>query len=178
MTKRAFPPIQSERVRLRLLEESDLPLTLAWRNQDHVRRWFFNPELITAEQHRAWFGTYVQRDDDYVFIIEQVQPALRAVGQVALYRIEWQAGRAELGRLMIGESQAAGKGLAREAMRLLVHEALGGLGLHEVYLEVYDDNLPALAIYAACGFRTTARRGKVLTMIKRNDEACAASVES
>ena len=41
--------------RLRLLTESDLPQTLAWRNRDHVRRWFLHSDLVTPEAHRGWF---------------------------------------------------------------------------------------------------------------------------
>ena len=59
------------RIRLRLLEEQDLPQTLAWRNQDHIRRWFFSSERLTPEQHAGWFARYRQRDDDFVFIIEE-----------------------------------------------------------------------------------------------------------
>ena len=71
MGKRHLPPLQAGRVRLRLLEEQDLPRTLAWRNQDHIRRWFFFSERLTLEQHAGWFARYQQRDDDFVFIIEE-----------------------------------------------------------------------------------------------------------
>ncbi len=70
MAKRLIPPIVGERVRLRLLEEADLPRTLAWRNQDHIRRWFVHSDVISPEQHRRWFGAYRERDDDFVFVVE------------------------------------------------------------------------------------------------------------
>jgi RimJ/RimL family protein N-acetyltransferase len=166
MPKRSLPPIQNQRIRLCLLEESDLPMTLGWRNQSHIRRWFFHSDVITPEQHRAWFERYVQQDDDYVFVIQELGDILRPVGQVALYHIDWTAKRAEFGRLMIGEPDARGKGSAREATELLVGMALGDLGLQEVYLEMFADNVPALAIYTACGFQVTGRRDNVLRMSK------------
>ncbi|MGO9108310.1 MAG: GNAT family N-acetyltransferase [Thermoguttaceae bacterium] len=73
MGKRHITPLQTGRIRLRLLEEQDLPQTLAWRNQDHVRCWFFFSERLTLEQHAAWFARYRQRDDDFVFIIEEAE---------------------------------------------------------------------------------------------------------
>src|SRR5208282_4845185 len=100
--KRQLAPLQAGRIRLRLLEEQDLPRTLAWRNQDHIRRWFFFSERLTPEQHAAWFVSYRQRDDDFVFIIEEAGDG-RPIGQVALYHVDWLAGTAEFGRLMIGE---------------------------------------------------------------------------
>jgi len=167
--KRPVPPFQGGGVRLRLLEEGDLPLTLAWRNQDHIRRWFFTPEVISPEQHRAWFEKYLERDDDFVFVIEETEELRRPVGQVALYRVDWEAGRAEYGRLLIGDSAAAGKGLARRATSLLLREALGRWGLDAIHLEVRADNAKAIAVYDACGFRVTTSESGRLSMIKTRE---------
>ena len=52
MPKPPFLPIETERLRLRLLEERDLPLTLAWRNQDQVRRWFLHDQPIAPTSTR------------------------------------------------------------------------------------------------------------------------------
>ncbi len=161
-----WPLIVNQRVRLRLLEDSDLPMTLRWRNQDHIRKWFFHSDAITPEQHQAWFKRYLQQDDDYVFIIEEVAAAFRPVGQVAIYHIDWAIRQAEFGRLMIGEPEAVGKGLAHAATKLLVDTAMDSLGLQEVYLEAFADNVPALAIYTACGFQITGRHDNVLRMSK------------
>ena len=164
MPKRPVVPLVSSRVRLRLLEEPDLPLTLAWRNQDHIRRWFFHSAVITPEQHRAWWERYKDRDDDFVFVIEEIETLKRPVGQVSLYNINWVSGRAEFGRLMIGDEGARGKGVARLATERLVGEALGPWGLSEVRLEVLADNGSALAIYTACGFSETGRQGDNVMM--------------
>jgi RimJ/RimL family protein N-acetyltransferase len=220
MGKRHLPPIQAGRVRLRLLEEQDLPRTLAWRNQDHIRRWFFFNERLTLEQHTGWFARYQQRDDDFVFIIEEtessrhtpcaVRPAVlaaghiqkpeasggqhtdhastvpsacysscpamesgdefRPIGQVAIYNIDWDSGTAELGRLMLGEPAAAGRGLAREATNAVVALALERLGLQEIYLEVIPDNVRAIKVYEVCGFEVTRSSEKAVRMSKRVGE--------
>jgi diamine N-acetyltransferase len=164
VSKRRVLPLVSGRIRLRLLQESDLLQTLAWRNQEGVRRWFFYSERITPGQHSNWYAEYVERDDDFVFIIEEIERLNKPVGQVALYHVDWAAGRAEFGRLMIGEQAARGQGLARVATTLLVDTALSSWGLREVYLEVYTDNQPALAIYDACGFRVTGTQANVTHM--------------
>jgi diamine N-acetyltransferase len=163
MTKRTFSPIVGNRVRLRPLSEPDLSLTRQWRNQDHIRRWFFNSNVISEEQHQAWFEQYLARDDDFVFIIQE-SASLRAAGQVALYHIDWSAQRAEFGRLMIGEPDVEGKGLASEATKLLVSFAMRTWGLNQIYLEVFANNARAIAIYAKCGFAITERRDNILMM--------------
>jgi RimJ/RimL family protein N-acetyltransferase len=164
MPKRPFAPIRTERTSLRLLEERDLPLTLAWRNQDHIRRWFFHSDLIASSDHLAWFHRYLERDDDFVFIVEEVGEPYRRIGQAALYRVDWTAGRAEFGRLLIGERHAAGKGLAREITQALVDVATDRLGLTEIYLEVLAANTRAIRAYLACGFQATHDDGAVLRM--------------
>jgi len=166
LPKRRIPPIHGARVRLRLLAEADLQLTLAWRNQDHIRKWFLHSELILPEQHRDWFDQYWQRDDDFVFVIEESAERHRAVGQVAIYNVDWKARRAEFGRLMIGEASAQGMGFAKEATQLLVGEALTVWGLAEVFLEVKEDNDRALALYRSCGFSIQSRADGILTCVR------------
>jgi diamine N-acetyltransferase len=165
MPKCSLPDYENELVRLRLLRKDDLPLTLRWRNQDHIRRWFFFSDLITPEQHASWFEQYREHDDDFVFIIEDIQAGNRPVGQVALYHIEWAQRRAEFGRLMIGEASAAGKGLAFAATQLALRIAFQDLALQELFLEVFADNQRAIAIYTGAGFRAKEQRGDVIEMV-------------
>lgn len=167
MAKRHVPPIRNETALLRLLEEPDLELTRSWRNQEHIRRWFFHSDVVSAESHAAWFRRYVERDDDFVFIVEETSELMRPVGQVSLYSIDWERRRGEYGRLIVGDAEARGRGVARAATEALLDWALGPLGLREVYLEVYDDNAPAIAVYEGCGFEETGRDGRTVRMTRR-----------
>jgi len=164
LAKRHIAPLERGRVRLRLLEEADLPMTLAWRNQDHIRKWFFHSHVITPDEHRAWYAKYQVGNDDFVFVIEETETLKRPVGQLALSKINWTEGRAEFGRLMIGDPAAKGLGLAKAATRILMEEALTVWELQQVYLEVLRTNGPALAIYGACGFIETERQGEIIEM--------------
>lgn len=165
MGKREIAPLVGERVRLRLLEAADLPITLAWRNQDHIRRWFIHSEVIGAEEHRRWYEGYLPRDDDFLFVIEEVRSGGRPVGQASLYNIDRERGRAEFGRLLIGEPTAA-RGLAREAVELLLDYAFSELTLREIVLQVYAANEAAIALYRSCGFRDAGEHDGLRRMIK------------
>ena len=167
MPKRHIAPLVNGRVRLRLLDEADLPMTLAWRNQDHIRRWFFYSDVITADQHRRWYEQYRDRDDDFVFVIEDLDTLMRPVGQASLYNIDWAGRRGEFGRLLIGDPAAAGLGLAATATQMLVDQALSAWGLAELDLEVLQSNAPALAIYRRYGFIETGRKGDTIAMRAR-----------
>lgn len=155
--------------RLRLLTESDLSLTLAWRNRDHVRRWFLHSELLTPEAHRAWFEKYKQRDNDFLFVIEKLSADGRTstpVGQTSLYNIDWSRGTGESGRVIIAEKC----GLAATATRLAIELGFAELGLNEIHAEVYAHNLMCLALCARVGFvRMSEQNGLVRLAIQRQD---------
>lgn len=158
-------PIFSERLRLRLLEKDDLPLTLSWRNQNSIRKWFFHSDLISFEQHLAWFEKYQIRDDDYIFLIElSALDRWIPVGQISLYNIDRIHQRAEYGRLMIGDPCAQGKGIAREATNLILELGFNILGLNEIYLEVLENNAPARKVYQDCGFVIKSIQNNVVRM--------------
>jgi diamine N-acetyltransferase len=164
LTKPFIKPIQDELICLRLLTEADLPLTLSWRNQAEIRRWFLSSDMITPEQHAAWFRKYQERDNDLVFIIEETRDLRKPVGQISLYDIHPQEKTAEYGRLMIGEMDARGKGLAKAATLLVLACGFGQLGLEEIHLEVFKDNLAALRVYESVGFVACGERENLLLM--------------
>src|SRR5207244_9201490 len=69
---------------------------------------FVDSSVISDQTHRAWFDAYAERDDDYVFVIEE-RALGRPVGQVSLYAIDWKARTATFGRLLIGDDDALGR---------------------------------------------------------------------
>jgi RimJ/RimL family protein N-acetyltransferase len=159
-------PIEGDGVRLRLLMETDLPLTMKWRNQEHIRKWFVHPEIISPEQHREWFQRYLDREEDYMFIIEEPGESWRPVGQISLYNIDWGDGKAEFGRLLIGEMDAQRKGIAKRATLLLLFYAFNTWGLKRIELEVFGNNEPAIAIYRHCGFSELSESRGLVRMVK------------
>jgi RimJ/RimL family protein N-acetyltransferase len=154
---------------LRLLTESDLPLTLVWRNRDHVRRWFLHSDPLTPEAHRAWFEEYQRRDNDFLFIIEKLSADGRTstpVGQTSLYNIDWSRGTGESGRVIIAEKCR----LAATATCLAIDVGFAELGLNEIHADVYAHNLMCLALCARCGFvRMSEQNGLVRLAIQRRD---------
>ncbi len=164
MLKRDLAPVEGERVVLRLLEEADLPLTLSWRNQDHIRTWFLRTDVILEKDHYAWFERYRDLDNDFIFVILAKDLNHIPVGQISLYDINWNTGSAEYGRLMIGDPLAKGKGYAKEATRFLLEYGFMQMGLKEIHLEVKEENEPAIAVYKTAGFFEIARKNGLVWM--------------
>lgn len=167
MPKRSVSPLLGQSVRLRLLEQGDLPTTLRWRNDDAIRPWFFNNDPISAAMHEQWWRAYRERDDDFVFVIEDTAMNNQPVGQASVYRVDWDRKCAEFGRLMLGEPAARGRGLARDAVNVLSAFAFDGLGLIELSLQLKEANTVAAAVYESCGYSVTERADSIVTMTLR-----------
>jgi RimJ/RimL family protein N-acetyltransferase len=176
--KPVLPSIENRRIRLRLLGVDDLEMTRNWRNQDPIRKWFIHSDIITPEQHRQWFEAYLVRDNDFVFVIEERIALRKPVGQISLYNIEWPQRRAEFGRLMIGDLEAQGKGIAKDAMILLLEFVERAWTIDEVYLDVYADNYPALSIYKSLGFMPVMEVDGMIHMSRKRSQSALISGES
>jgi diamine N-acetyltransferase len=161
MSKRCIPPNEKDGVRLRLLEQTDLEMTLSLRNEN--RSWFSNSNFLSMATHHSWFKQYIGRDDDFIFIVELLSEGIEPVGQISLYRIDWEQQEAEFGRLVIDE-RFRQKGIAQEATGLLLEYARNMLGIKRIYLEVLKSNFPAISLYSKFGFVQTAVQGDKIQM--------------
>lgn len=164
MSKTQISPVENDHVAIRLLEETDLPLTLSWRNQDSVRQWFINSNVIKYEQHREWFTRYQKLDNDFIFIILSKELNFQPVGQISLYAINWDEKTGEYGRLIIGEPKARGKGLGKSASLLLLDIGFNILMLDEIKLEVKENNIAAIKIYQSLGFEEKDNSNGLISM--------------
>src|SRR5690606_18099271 len=111
----------------------------------------FAPVSMAAEER--WYEGLVTDASRHVFVIDRAERGgtFRAVGVCGLEQVDLRAGRATLG-IFIGEPADRGHGTGREATTLLLAFGFGELRLHRVELEVFDDNLAAIALYEGLGF--------------------------
>jgi len=164
--KRSVVPFGNGGICLRLIERSDLDMTLSWRNRDEARVWFKSSACLTREQHYAWFDRYADRDDDFLFIVESCG---RPVGQASVYAVDWQAGSAEVGRFLVAPGEG-GKGYIGRACGELICFCAVTLGLGRIFLEVMDANERAIRVYRRndfseeCRYDGLIRMGRLLTL--------------
>lgn len=150
--------IVREKVELRPVSKDDMQTLLDWRNKDEIRNGFIQSEKITMADHLKWFERYLNKPGDIMFIIEENSLLNKPVGSIALYDIDQDSETAEFGRLMIGEPEAKGKGIAKSATFLLCEFGFRELQLKSVYLEVFSDNFTAFKLYERSGFRKVGER--------------------
>jgi RimJ/RimL family protein N-acetyltransferase len=153
--------IQKEGLLLRPLNKQDLDDTLNWRNRDGVRQCFFYDKLISIDEHHRWYENYLGKDTDVVLIGES---SGEKIGQLAVYDIDFNSRRAEIGRFVASPS-FAGKGMMRSLIVLLC-DACAACGLKELYLEVLPSNERAIRLYDSIGFTIVDTTPTVIKMSK------------
>lgn len=141
--------ITSNEITLRPVLSSDLMKMRSWRNSDWARSFFLNSEIISPEQQEKWYQSYINKTDDYMFIIELDNID---VGTVALYHVNHDEGSAEFGRLLIAEKEARGRSIGEKVLRILSEFAFNDFKLSKITLEVFSDNDKAVYIYQKVGF--------------------------
>jgi RimJ/RimL family protein N-acetyltransferase len=148
---RRASPLQGDTVRLRAVEEGDLPLLVRWMNDPEVRYWLHHSDRpdATVELVRGRFGLTEERFPNLVWMIEE--HGGRPVGHVALLQVDPHHKRAELA-ITIGEKECWSRGFGTDAIRTVLRHAFEDLGLRRVDLHTDADNARGIRCYEKCGF--------------------------
>ena len=142
--------LHGKNVVLRPMRREDAEEIVRWRNAPDVHAQMFAADPPTMEGHMRWFDSLQKRDDKVEFVIVENSSG-RPIGTIGLSNIDRVNHRAEYG-ILIGEADARGKGLAREASQLILKYAFEMLRLHRVYLHVFKENEPAIRLYRGLDF--------------------------
>lgn len=102
---------------------------------------------ITPDEAQAWFDRLVIYPNAWVIEVDG-----QLVGEARLDNLNPHDLRAHLG-VSIYHPRYLGQGIGTAAVRALLAEAFGPLGLHRVALRVLPSNLRAIRCYERCGFR-------------------------
>jgi RimJ/RimL family protein N-acetyltransferase len=140
-----------------------------------VRRWFNDPRVtadlvghrqtFTEKDARGWVERAMDRGRDRKWAI-LVDGAHEPVGFVALFGLEREIGP-ELA-VLVGDPDAWGKGVAREAERQACVQAFEEHGAHRIHAEIPATNRAAQKVVTHLGFK---REGVMRRAIRRGDEA-------
>ncbi|TMF05127.1 MAG: GNAT family N-acetyltransferase [Chloroflexi bacterium] len=151
VTTRQVPQLDGVAVRLRAVEEADLPLLVRWMNDPEVRHWLHHSDRpdATVDSVRGRFGLTEERFPNLVWLIEMREG--RPVGHVGLLQVDLHHKRAELA-ISIGEKDCWSRGLGTDAVRTVLRHGFEDLGLRRVDLHTDADNARGIRCYEKCGF--------------------------
>lgn len=139
-------------VNMRPLHESDLEFLRELRNG--AREWLFNKAIVTSEMQKEWyFHSYAEDSDWLIFIAATQDGDDIGYGQIKSH----DDGSVEIG-LAVTPTEW-GKGYGTGIAEWLLLYVTSGLKTKNVWLEVYDHNRRAIALYEKFGFKVTEDLG-------------------
>ena len=130
---------------LRSMQVEDLPLVLAWRNHESVRRFMYTQHEISAAEHKSWFDRASQDPSRHLLIYEQGGEPL---------------GFAHLSELSCGgiadwgfyNAPSAPRGTGSALGRLVLWHAFACAGLHKVCGQALAYNQRSIEFHRKMGF--------------------------
>ncbi|WP_399457241.1 GNAT family N-acetyltransferase [Virgibacillus dokdonensis] len=143
----------SKQVKLRKMHIEDVELYHAWRNDMDVM-FFTNPALDTyalSETKAFVEGVILHSTSSKSYIIEDKETD-KAIGITSLIHIDQKNRNAEC-IIDIGEKDYWGRGVGKEALKLLLDYAFLELNFHRVSLRVFSFNERAIQLYRKLGFK-------------------------
>jgi UDP-4-amino-4,6-dideoxy-N-acetyl-beta-L-altrosamine N-acetyltransferase len=154
-------------------DEKYVAIVRTWINHPTVRAGTGTEGPVSDYSHSNWYRRLMDDPTRRCYIIgDGIDEHATPVGLIGLSELNLRSRNAEYW-VYIGEDTDRRRGLASEATFLIMDFAFNTLGIHRVYLNVIENNLPALSMYRKFGFfqEGTARehfywQGKYLDMIK------------
>ncbi|MFA6524637.1 MAG: GNAT family protein [Patescibacteria group bacterium] len=137
-------------IKIRKHLPKDIPYRVLWLNDHKVNKFTGDEawEETTLRKEKKWFEEYKKTDNKRFFTIcDDTKP----IGFMGLSKISKKSKNAEL-FIAIGDSEYRGKGIGKKAMQWIIDYGFNKLKLHKIYLNVYENNIPAVKLYKSLGF--------------------------
>ncbi len=136
---------------IRPMTYDDAETFVRWRNSDAVKKYFIYREKFTREGQIAWMKNNVDTGRAAQMIVALVSDD-RPIGCVYFLNIDRTHNKAEYG-VLIGETDARGKGYGTKIAKLMLKFGFEDLGLHRIYLRALEGNDRAIRSYENAGFK-------------------------
>ena len=145
-------------IHLRKIEPSDLPFLYQWENDASAWADGANHNPLSQQDLRDYIASTtgdIYRDGQLRLIIEEKPLAsshspLATLGCIDLFDFDPRNRRAAIGMYIAPEYR--GKGVGREALRLLEGYAFGHLNLRVLYAIISTKNTACTALYRSAGY--------------------------
>jgi RimJ/RimL family protein N-acetyltransferase len=177
--------IPGNKVRLRAVEEADLPQLHVWANDEdlwaNLGGWRFPSNF---ESLKAWFAGLASDPLNHRFVIETKEER-QVIGTANLVSIDWKNRNATHG-MLLGSADMRAKGYGLDTVMAVMRYAFDELNLERLDTDIIEYNAASLALYIGkCGWteegrmrRWHFRQGrywdKVIVGVTRDDYAAIA----
>lgn len=135
-------------ITIRQFERTDIPKKVEWINNPANNQFLHYDIPISIEGTERWFDSHQGEKTRYDAVIEVDDVP---VGTIGLLSIDSKNAKAEY-YIALGETAFKGKGIAKEASRLILKYGFDVLGLNRIYLFTESENITAQKLFERIGF--------------------------
>ncbi|MDQ7822514.1 MAG: UDP-4-amino-4,6-dideoxy-N-acetyl-beta-L-altrosamine N-acetyltransferase [Candidatus Eremiobacteraeota bacterium] len=128
------------------LKVQEREMVLNWRNNEVIRKWMYNSEIISMKEHLEFLAGLKSSDHMHYWLVWTRESGY--IGVISLNKINKLHKNAYIGIYSDPDKKGIGTILIRMVFRLAFQIAC----LHTLKLEVIEDNLRALEFYRKNGF--------------------------
>lgn len=147
--------LEGKYIRLRQIEEKDLPRFRDWRNSPWIRAYTREYRPLNMLNQKEWFESLAKDRSSIMFAIEKKDDS-KLIGCCGLTHLNWKEGHGEVS-IYIGEEKWQSKGYASDALKLLLDYGFRELRLHRIYAIIYEYNEASVNFFEKNGFRFEGR---------------------
>ena len=149
--------LTGDHVVLRAIVPGDLEQLRLWRNQPEFRRYFREYREIGSDDQRRWYETSVLNDAAVLMFAIEERDTGRLLGACGLCFIDWVSRTCDLSIYLGADDLYIDDRLAPDAARTLLRYGFGVLGMHRVWVEIYDYDEAKKALLSELGFTLDGR---------------------
>jgi len=137
---------------LRAIEREDLAALLAWRNEPDLRRYFREYRELSLANQERWYEQHVVTDPRTSMFAITESATQRLLGAAGLCYIDWVNRTADMSIYLGAERLYVDDAFAPDAARTLLRYGFDTLGLHRVWVEIYDYDDRKRSLLESLGF--------------------------
>jgi RimJ/RimL family protein N-acetyltransferase len=144
LIKKIFIEVDKEdsSIAIKTIDESHINDLMEWKNNN--REYFFNNYIITSEQQLNWYKNYIQRENDFMFVVVVNDVSVGCMG-IRKIDNEW-----DVYNVILGLSKYGGNGIMFKCFQNML-KYINQLDNLPISLKVLKNN-PAIGWYEKNGF--------------------------
>tara|TARA_B100000029_G_scaffold507051_1_gene590927 strand:+ start:24 stop:590 length:567 start_codon:yes stop_codon:yes gene_type:complete len=144
--------LESENIILRPFEEKDLEKWTSWFNDKnttlYMNKRVFPNTLAQQEAHLK--NSKVDKNNlQFAIVLKNKEESL--VGSIGIHKIDWVHRTGDIS-ILIGEDIGLGKGIGKQAIKILVEHAFVKMNLRKVTAGMWSNNIGSKKAFEANGF--------------------------
>lgn len=151
-------PLETERLLLCEIKESDTPLIVKWRSCPEIYQYFLSQKPLTEEDHINWYYNCYLKDNNRIDFMAVRKETGKPVG---LFNIKQNAKYRKCGEIgYLLEKDAQGKGYAKEGVKRIMVFAKDEWKCEEFIFHIHEENSASRILAHRLGFTECRREGR------------------